>query len=298
MLAIFGTIARYADMSGIQPADVSGIVVIDEIDAHMHMDLQLNALPKLIGLFPKVQFIMSSHSPFFPLGMETRFPNGGVRIVELPSGLSRDAEAYSELLKAVDALRGTRTFEGEVTKLLQAGETPRVLVAGKTDVPYFRTAAQLLGFSELIDAFQFIGTSENQTGQKSGDRNSGDSNLTNAVKFIQANPELTERKIIAVYDCDAKKVAVSDERVRVIKMEKLVGRKMKKGIENRIPDAAFTDEMYDKLTIDGDYGDGFEKPDFNKVRACELICGDDADIEHFRDFQPILEEIRAALTGT
>lgn len=44
--------------------DLSGIVIIDEIETHLHIALQKNILPCLIKLFPNVQFIVSTHSPY------------------------------------------------------------------------------------------------------------------------------------------------------------------------------------------------------------------------------------------
>ena len=44
--------------------DIQGIVLIDEIETHLHIELQKKVLPFLTTLFPKVQFIVSSHSPF------------------------------------------------------------------------------------------------------------------------------------------------------------------------------------------------------------------------------------------
>ena len=44
--------------------DLSGIVLIDEIETHLHIDLQKKILPFLTSFFPKVQFIVTSHSPF------------------------------------------------------------------------------------------------------------------------------------------------------------------------------------------------------------------------------------------
>ena len=37
---------------------------IDEIEAHLHIELQKKVLPFLTASFPKVQFIVSTHSPF------------------------------------------------------------------------------------------------------------------------------------------------------------------------------------------------------------------------------------------
>lgn len=41
-----------------------GIVLIDEIETHLHLELQKTILPFLSELFPKIQFIVSTHSPF------------------------------------------------------------------------------------------------------------------------------------------------------------------------------------------------------------------------------------------
>ena len=44
--------------------DMPGIVLIDEIETHLHLQLQKQILPILTGLFPRIQFIVTSHSPF------------------------------------------------------------------------------------------------------------------------------------------------------------------------------------------------------------------------------------------
>jgi len=41
-----------------------GIVIIDEIETHLHLSLQRNILKILTRVFPKIQFIVSTHSPF------------------------------------------------------------------------------------------------------------------------------------------------------------------------------------------------------------------------------------------
>lgn len=41
-----------------------GIVLIDEIETHLHLQLQKTILPMLTTLFPNIQFIVTSHSPF------------------------------------------------------------------------------------------------------------------------------------------------------------------------------------------------------------------------------------------
>lgn len=41
-----------------------GIVLIDEVETHLHLQLQKNILPLLTTLFPNIQFIVTTHSPF------------------------------------------------------------------------------------------------------------------------------------------------------------------------------------------------------------------------------------------
>ncbi|MBD2703069.1 ATP-binding protein [Spirosoma sp. BT702] len=43
--------------------DPCGIVLIDEPEAHLHLQLQEQILPLLIDLFPNIQFIAATHSP-------------------------------------------------------------------------------------------------------------------------------------------------------------------------------------------------------------------------------------------
>lgn len=44
--------------------DKPGIVLIDEVETHLHLKLQKIVLPTLTALFPNVQFIVTTHSPF------------------------------------------------------------------------------------------------------------------------------------------------------------------------------------------------------------------------------------------
>lgn len=43
---------------------VAGIVLIDEIETHLHLELQRKILDLLTSIFPNIQFIMSTHSLF------------------------------------------------------------------------------------------------------------------------------------------------------------------------------------------------------------------------------------------
>lgn len=48
----------------IRAYEKEGIVLIDEIETHLHLELQRLILPILTRLFPNIQFIVTTHSPF------------------------------------------------------------------------------------------------------------------------------------------------------------------------------------------------------------------------------------------
>ena len=67
-IALVADIARRAVMlnefDGAEaPARVEGVVLIDELDLHLHPRWQRIALPRLREAFPKLQFVISTHSP-------------------------------------------------------------------------------------------------------------------------------------------------------------------------------------------------------------------------------------------
>lgn len=58
-------IIRMEAQSGLRTEfDMEGIVLVDEIETHLHLELQKKILPVLTGLFPNIQFIITTHSPF------------------------------------------------------------------------------------------------------------------------------------------------------------------------------------------------------------------------------------------
>jgi predicted ATPase len=63
MMRLFNQQPSIAD-----PSELTGIVLIDEIDIHLHPNLQKVLVEQLTKTFPKVQFIVSTHSPIPLLG--------------------------------------------------------------------------------------------------------------------------------------------------------------------------------------------------------------------------------------
>jgi predicted ATP-binding protein involved in virulence len=76
MLGLFCDIARRASILnphlGVDcSAQTPGIVLIDELDLHLHPKWQRQIVEDLRRIFPKIQFICSSHSPFLIQSLRT-----------------------------------------------------------------------------------------------------------------------------------------------------------------------------------------------------------------------------------
>lgn len=64
VMAIVGHVMMQAGRLGFEdPFSASGLVMIDEIDEHLHPGLAQRFLPTLITSFPNLQWIVTSHSP-------------------------------------------------------------------------------------------------------------------------------------------------------------------------------------------------------------------------------------------
>lgn len=58
-------IMRMEAKSGLRTEfNMEGVVLVDEIETHLHLELQKKILPVLTTLFPNIQFIVTTHSPF------------------------------------------------------------------------------------------------------------------------------------------------------------------------------------------------------------------------------------------
>ena len=44
--------------------DIEGIALIDEVETHLHIELQKKIMPFLTRFFPRIQFIITTHSPY------------------------------------------------------------------------------------------------------------------------------------------------------------------------------------------------------------------------------------------
>ena len=65
-IALFGDLARRMALANPErdnPLDGTGVVLIDELDLHMHTSWQRKVLGVLKNTFPNIQFIITTHSP-------------------------------------------------------------------------------------------------------------------------------------------------------------------------------------------------------------------------------------------
>jgi predicted ATP-dependent endonuclease of OLD family len=64
VLSILSELILRMETKASKAYDVPGIVLIDEVETHLHIEMQKKALPFLTAFFPKIQFIVTTHSPF------------------------------------------------------------------------------------------------------------------------------------------------------------------------------------------------------------------------------------------
>jgi hypothetical protein len=293
---LFATIIRYADRADIHKSininEIKGIVLIDEIEAHLHTDLQYEVLPKLVKLFPKVQFIITSHSPLFLLGMEREFGADGIQILEMPTGNKISTERFEEFLKSFEFYSKTQSFENAVQLRVLEASKPLVLTEGQTDVAYIKTALELLGYENLLEMIEI---DEIGKAAKDGAKGGGQTNLDYARKFLENNINRFPRKVLFLYDCDTEeKIAKVQDfgslSSRYIPQNSF-NDKVTKGIENLFPSELFEERFYQEKTTTKGYGDESIIREFRKPDFCEWICQERREKSDFLQFDRLLVPI-------
>ncbi|HHQ4709205.1 TPA: AAA family ATPase [Aeromonas veronii] len=64
ILSIYADLLMKVELRDIPADQMAGIVLIDEIDAHLHVSIQRKIFSFFANAFPKIQFIITTHSPF------------------------------------------------------------------------------------------------------------------------------------------------------------------------------------------------------------------------------------------
>lgn len=294
LLNLFINIIRHADNPPRLTTEIKGIVAIDEIDVHLHTDLQNTVLPQLIKLFPKVQFIITTHSPLFILGMKREFGEDGFELRNMPNGELITTERFSEFESAYKILNDTKRFEDDIKAKIIANSKAIVYVEGPTDVLYIKKAYELYGkYCENFD-IEIIGEKTNL-----GTKHSNNKALANAQKLLSTNLNLLKQKVVLLNDPEE---SVEDkeyeELLYVRKMFQFKDNPLQKGIEN-----LFDKDLIDK--VEKNFPNDFSylmksgskqnfKIDSNKQTICEWIRFN-ATKEDFKNFEIIFEVIENCL---
>ena len=134
----------------------AGVVLIDEIDLHLHPSWQTTVLPSLLTTFPHIQFIVTTHSEqvISSVKKEQVFAledaGGQVQAVGVPFAQGASGERVLSLLMGVED-----RVPGEVTTLLR--EYLKLVEGGRGEAPEARALrvrldGELPGDPLLIDA--------------------------------------------------------------------------------------------------------------------------------------------------
>lgn len=196
VFSLFASIVRDFDLclSDINSiADIRGVVLVDEIDAHLHMDLQRTVLPQLIKAFPKVQFILTTHSPLFLLGMDEYFGADGYDIYALPTNEKINTQEFFEFQDAYDAYTSTMHHRGKVNDMLYLLSKPCLITEGKTDRKILETAWRKLYADTpcIVDI------------KSSGEIRGTDGSAKHLQSMLQYGALLAKYPILALFDNDA-----------------------------------------------------------------------------------------------
>lgn len=195
VLCLFADIVRIAEIDGWDRKnieDIKGMVLIDELDLHLHIKLQRELVPKLIRMMPRVQFIFTTHSPFLSLGIS----EGEIDIVNMPRGEKVDVEDFSEFEEAYDTfIQKNERYRAELSRVQESlvkGNKPLVITEGKTDWQHLKNALerfQAEGEYQEIDVEFF-----------EIDFDMGDSELVKCFKTFSKVPP--NRSMICIFDRD------------------------------------------------------------------------------------------------
>jgi predicted ATP-binding protein involved in virulence len=112
LIAMVGDLARrmaIANPERNDPLEGDGIILIDEIDLHLHPKWQRMIVPRLQEVFPKCQFIISTHSPHVITHVH---PESLYLLMQTDSGIvaERLAESYGKNVdRILEELMGMET---------------------------------------------------------------------------------------------------------------------------------------------------------------------------------------------
>lgn len=286
LLCLFGELLRQADnvRNNIQPHEINGIVLVDEVDKHLHIKLQKEVLPSLLEFFPNVQFILSSHSPFLSLGLAEKLQNRS-KLIDIERGIAiqpvHDAQYQEVYEMMLQENQKYRSMYESILSQIEDGKELQIITEGK-NTEHIRKAISVLDDS-LLNKVAIVTGSEDK---------SGDQQLKNAF-VILANADYSNN-FLFVWDCDS--VAKVDSVTESATLFKFCfphnphNTKAKKGIENLYDEELFTDDVYDEKVTEIEYGGSKKENIFNKSNFLEKIQQEN-DVELFKNYGSLVDKI-------
>lgn len=166
-------------------------------------EVNLNKKPTTYGYgifqaFPKIQFVVSSHSPFYLLGMKHKFDDRCV-FITMPDGTPMsEVEDFEEIQRCYEMLDSNhselmRTL-ATASERISSLEKTLILTEGKTDWKHIKTA---LEFYQSIGEYVALNVDFWEY-----EEDFGDSKLETMLKtFAKIN---NNHKIIGIFDSDDK----------------------------------------------------------------------------------------------
>ena len=297
LLDLFLSILRDFDLSR-EPfgsaTDIRGIAVVDEVDLHLNAIHQYEVLPRLTQLFPNVQFVVTTHSPLFVLGMNAVLGEDGFALYRLPDGQQINPEEFSEFGSAYQIVSSSLKFSNDVRLAVKNAQRPILYMEGETDITYLRRAAELLGHNTHIEHVDL------QDGE--GDR------LKKVWRAVSELPEeLVPRRVMVIFDCDYTGEPEDRGHRFKRKMWRICGHPIEKGIENMFTKATLEKARCSKpafidvaashsVTERGEVKQVPEKWIVNKdekTNLCQWLCqnGTAEDFQHFVAIFDLLGEL-------
>ena len=298
LLNLFMSILRDFDLSGTpfsQAVDVRGIVVIDEIDLHLHAIHQFEVLPELIKMFPKVQFVVTTHSPLFVLGMQRLMGEDGFALHRLPQGQQISPEEFSEFGDAYQAFATTRKFTDDIGKLIETSQRPIVFLEGTTDCTYISRAAELLGRKTVLKRLELrFGGGKGKLAKMWKD---------SVLPLTKSLPQ----QVLLLFDCDTERRPEKKGKLLQRSIPLKENNLIKKGIENLFEKSTLdmarqqketffcTEEEHGGTNKDGQpitIPEQWTVNENEKVNLCNWLCenGTKEDFKHFRSVFDLIEE--------
>ena len=293
LLNLFLSILRDFDLtraSFTKAQDVRGIVVVDEVDLHLHTRHQYEILPQLLHLFPGVQFMLTTHSPLFVLGLQNTLTSGGFGLYRLPDGHKIAPEDFSEFGEAYRAFRKTDAHAMEIKEAVRSAKKPLLLVDGATDVKYLIRAMTLLDYHGNLADMEIR-------------QGGGEGNLKNAWKTLVAG-DVLRQTVVLFHDCESSVSPCDRNNLHRRKMPLIEDHPIRRGIENLFGrksleraiahKPAFVDIVAEHETTERGQRrtipEQWKINDDEKSNLCDWFCKN-GTAEDFRYFRRLFDEL-------